>query len=232
MNNINATTDLMKHLTVQPLCADRDTTAGEIAVLMDGVPKNNLDVVSWPLYPYRPLVRFAMAFEGPRLFIKYFVEENYVRAVYSKPNEPVYRDSCVEFFVAFGDEEEYYNFEFNCAGACLLGYGSERARRELASAEVIGSIQHLAVIKPARNGNANIGWELTIVIPAEAFHHHTIHTFSGKRLRANFYKCGDDLPERCYLSWNKVVSDEPDFHLSEYFGQIECAKQANYKIIE
>jgi hypothetical protein len=42
----------------------------------------------------------------------------------------------------------------------------------------------------------------------------------GKTCRANFYKCGDDLPEPHFLSWNNIIADKPDFHLPQYFGTL------------
>ena len=36
----------------------------------------------------------------------------------------------------------------------------------------------------------------------------------------NFYKCGDKQVEPHYLSWNPVLTDNPDFHRPEYFGKV------------
>jgi hypothetical protein len=43
----------------------------------------------------------------------------------------------------------------------------------------------------------------------------------GKKCRANFYKCGDDLPEPHFLAWNMINTEEPDFHRPEFFGTLE-----------
>jgi hypothetical protein len=39
-------------------------------------------------------------------------------------------------------------------------------------------------------------------------------------LRANFYKCGDGTSVPHYLSWNQVITETPDFHRPEFFGEI------------
>jgi hypothetical protein len=127
----------------------------------------------------------------------------------------------VEFFVSFGDEPGYYNFEFNCAGTCLLSFGEERANRKMTSANLIKSIAFQSSIKPATNKDASIGWELTLVIPFDAFQYHEITSMKGKKCRANFYKCGDDLPEPHFLAWNTINTEEPDFHRPEFFGNLE-----------
>ncbi|HEX8038127.1 MAG TPA: carbohydrate-binding family 9-like protein [Chryseosolibacter sp.] len=36
----------------------------------------------------------------------------------------------------------------------------------------------------------------------------------------DFYKCGDNLPEPHFITWNDVKAPKPDFHLPEFFGRI------------
>jgi hypothetical protein len=124
----------------------------------------------------------------------------------------------VELFISFGEEKEYYNFEFNCAGTCLLGFGTGRADRILLPEELIASIGTNAVLKPATAPDASIGWELTVMIPMGVFRYHRLSSFAGKECRVNFYKCGDELPQPCFLAWNNIETELPDFHVSEFFG--------------
>jgi hypothetical protein len=211
----------MKHLSVPYLDIEDTTAIGEISRKFDHVRQEIIDNAPWDAFPYKPEAAFAMAYSNSNVFLKFFVEEKYVRAIYYEPNQPVYKDSCVEFFVSFGDEPEYYNFEFNCAGTCLLSYGKERANRTMTSANLIKLIAFQSSIKPAKNKDANIGWELTLVIPFAAFQYHKLSSMKGKQCRANFYKCGDDLPEPHFLAWNTINTEQPDFHRPEFFGTLE-----------
>ena len=48
-------------------------------------------------------------------------------------------------------------------------------------------------------------WQLSLVIPAKAlWFGHTIDTLDGLVIGANFYKCGDKLPEPHFVSWNAI----------------------------
>jgi hypothetical protein len=220
----------MKELIVPFLKGvSRSSPIAHLSFLLDSYPTNTIGMVPWPRYGYKPDVNFTIAYGSDCIFIKYYVTEKTVRAVYSQPNQPVYKDSCVEFFVAFGDEKEYYNFEFNCAGTCLVGFGENREDRKLLPEPVIRMIRHHAQLKVVNNqGEGNIAWELTLMIPLEAFYYHSLESVDGWQCRANFYKCGDDLPDPHFLTWNHIKSADPDFHLPEFFGKIKFGKQQGY----
>ncbi|MFA6945988.1 MAG: carbohydrate-binding family 9-like protein [Pedobacter sp.] len=211
----------MKTLSVPFIHADNIYAVDEISAKLDHVHQELINITPWVAYPYKPELAFAMAYGDQAVFLKFYVEEKHIRAVYSEPNDPVYKDSCVEFFVSFGDEKEYYNFEFNCAGTCLLSFGEERAKRIRSGDELIKSIASRSSIKPANSKGSNIGWELTLSIPFSAFQYHQIDSLKGKQCRANFYKCGDDLPEPHFVVWNDIKTEEPDYHRPEFFGSVE-----------
>jgi hypothetical protein len=211
----------MKQLSVPIIHHSESASMDEISKKLDDIHKEQISNAPWEAYPYKPEVAFAMAHGKDAIFLKFYVKEKHLRAVNSEPNEPVYEDSCVEFFISFEDEAEYYNFEFNCAGTCLLGFGKGRDGRELISPEIIKRITFQSTLRPATNAEANIGWELTLAIPFFAFQYHEINSLSDKKCRANFYKCGDKLPEPHFLAWNNISSAAPNFHLPEFFGRVE-----------
>lgn len=192
----------------------------DISGQLDTIEKHDISYVPWESYSYKPKVDFAIAHTDFALLLKFFVSENDLRAIYTKSNEPVYKDSCVELFISF-DEKGYYNFEFNCAGTCLLGFGKGRNERLQVSDELIDRIRYQSLLKPSAHQEANISWELTLEIPFDVFHYHQIKTLKKKRARANVYKCGDDLPKPHFLAWNEIKTEEPDFHRPEYFGLFE-----------
>lgn len=211
----------MKQLSVPFIHLDESSSLNEISKKLDHIHKEFIANVPWEKFPYKPQVAFSIAHGTHGIFLKFFVEEKHLRAICTEPNQAVYKDSCVEFFIAFDDEPEYYNFEFNCAGTCLLGFGKGSLDRKLIAPEIIKNITFQSSIRPATNSQANIGWELTLVIPFSAFHYHEIRSLRGKKCRANFYKCGDELPELHFLAWNTILSEAPNFHLPEFFGEVD-----------
>ena len=190
-----------------------------ISLRLDNLAPNAIDTMPWPDYDYKPEVSFSIAYADDSIMIKYYVHEKSIRGQYSLANMPVHEDSCLEFFISFDDEPAYYNLELNCIGTCLFGYGESKSERHIIPEEVINKIRRHIVIEHSVNGSVNpVHWQLVVVIPMEAFIHHTITTFKGRQCKVNFYKCGDQLTEPHFLAWNNIVSTEPDFHLPEFFG--------------
>src|SRR5687767_4640364 len=101
-----------------------------VSAHLDILPKHLLDCVPWPPYPYKPEVKFAMAHSNNCIFLKFFITEKTIRAATAKINGTVWKDTCVEFFIAF-DEKKYYNLEFNCIGTISAAFGAERIGRQL-----------------------------------------------------------------------------------------------------
>ncbi|QEM10700.1 carbohydrate-binding family 9-like protein [Mucilaginibacter rubeus] len=212
----------MKELTVPFLgLISQASPIAHVSYLLDNHEKNHIGMTPWPGNGYKPDVHFAIAFSNDSIFIKYYVSETSVRATYMKPNEPVHKDSCVEFFVSFDEGKGYYSFDFNCAGTCMLSYGTNRTNRKLLPEAAIRTIRHHTNLKLVDdNRTGGIGWDLTLMIPLEVFCNHSIKSLNGKQCRVNFYKCGDELPEPHFLAWNNIKSEDCNFHLPEFFGKM------------
>lgn len=189
----------------------------ESSELLDALSPEKIDVVPWPGHPYQPEVSFAVAHNVEAIFLKYYVSEKETKTVYTEINDPVYRDSCVEFFISLDQGITYYNLEFNSNGVCLAGYGSGRENRKLLPATIIARIESSTHRNPTPDG---CYWELSLKVPASVFCFHDLQDLTGKTLWGNFYKCGDDLADPHFVAWNTITSEEPDFHLPEYFGKL------------
>ena len=68
---------------------------------------------------------------------------------------------------------------------CLV-LGRREPERKLLPEEVIRLIRHQALLKPADSQDANIGWELTLMIPFKAFHYHHIKMLKGQTVPGKF----------------------------------------------
>ena len=185
--------------------------------------KQRIEIINWPSNSYTPRVKFAIGWNDNALFLKYWVGEEVAMALTQNDNGPVWKDSCVEFFVSPDQNDFYYNFEFNCIGTCLLAYGNSRHNRELAPVDTLSKIKRLPSLEKKLFNETFMRkpWELFIEIPAAAFFKHKDMKFRKKTMTANFYKCGDGLSKPHYLTWQPIKSHEPDFHQPQFFGKLE-----------
>jgi len=208
----------MKKLTIPFFQLEEKASIERIAMQMDKLVRHNLDYSLWENPEIKPRASFAIAYDQYNFFLKFYVEEPFIRAIYRSINSEVYRDSCVEFFVGFGDDNGYYNLEFNCLGTCLGQFGADRDDRVFLPPGVLRNIKTCTRIGASGNHNLHT-WELTIKIPIVVFSHSMESSIHGNTLRLNFYKCGDDLEEKHYLAWSQIESLEPNFHLPAFFGE-------------
>ena len=116
----------------------------------------------------------------------------------------------------------YYNFEFSCIGVPHVGYGNGRHERQHLPVEVVKKIQVRSSLgnQPFDAKTGSFTWDLVAVIPVECFIHDQDMDLTGMTCNANFYKCGDLLPEPHFVNWNPVATPQPDYHRPEFFGKI------------
>ncbi|MBX2933834.1 MAG: hypothetical protein KF825_06290 [Ferruginibacter sp.] len=210
---------MMKELKVKYVESKKDDfTIEDVSGLLDTFTKHKLDFVPWPQYPLKPSVSFSIAHNHENIFLKFYVQEKYLRAQYNIANSAVYQDSCVEFFVSFDEGASYYNFEFNCIGTGYVAYKSLNGTRQLLDEDLVNGLRKKSVIITETGNDAN--WQLTLQIPFSIFIYTANNKLKEKKCRANFYKCGDLLPEPHFITWSNIISEKPNFHLPEYFGRL------------
>lgn len=196
--------------------SDLNVVAGQLSK----AAKYSLEFAPWQqAFPYKPDVQFAMAYNATSILLQFDVTESVVQAANGIINQPVYQDSCVEFFISLDDDGTYYNFEFNCLGTVLAGHGSGRSDRVLLPETVLNQLSSQSAIRRI-SGQGSVNWQLTVAIPFSAFLYHSGSSLRGRQCKANFYKCGDLLPEPHFLCWSEIQSSEPNFHLPQYFGTL------------
>lgn len=137
-------------------------------------------------------------------------DEKNLRSECKEQNGNVYLDSCMEFFFKPDPwDVNYINFELNPDKILCMEIGAERyGRKQLDTDRAIFNIESVT--------DAN-GWTLKFYIPDSFLleHFNKIHTIC----RGNFYKCGGF--NNHYITWSEVEVENPDFHLADFFGQIE-----------
>lgn len=196
----------------------------DLDVQLDKLIAQPVDYLLWSDDGYKPQVSFTIAHNGSNIFLRYTVFEDDINVVYNNINDPVYRDTCVEFFISIGNDASYYNLEFNRLGICLAAYGNTNPGRESIPEEEIKQIRSQAKLQKA-DSDFIYQWQLTLIIPLTVFIKHHDINLNGLACKANFYKCGDDLPKPHFLAWSNIESQNPNFHLPQFFGDVLFATE-------
>lgn len=212
----------MKQLQI-PYLTKLDETNIFVAssILKKHTGSHAIDQINWPdQFAHAPETRFHIARSKDTLWIHFMVTDEKVRAVTLIDQGEVWKDSCVEFFVKLPHQQGYANFEFNCLGVCLASRRTARNENiQPLSEQEMNSISRYSTLKfePIVTESVN-AWELTVSIPLNIIS--PVKFMAGDTLQANFYKCGDETFIPHYLSWNRIDSQQPDFHRPEYFGNL------------
>jgi len=194
----------------------------DIATLLSAFPSNNIDQQPWAGLKNNCQTSFTIVHNGVAIFLQFNVAEDIIKVNTFETNGPVNKDNCVEFFVTFGPDKKYYNLEINCTGIIRMAYGAERTNRTFITEEAIQKIKtHIKIETAPDNSLTKYLWQINLIIPIEVFEHSNLNTLNKQTGFGNFFKCGDDLPETQFYAWNKIESEQPDFHLPEFFGQLE-----------
>ena len=198
-------------------------SAEELQEIFATLTANGITNCNWPEeYPYIPEASFKIFHDGTNIYLQFEVTEKDIHSKITEDFGEVWTDPCVEMFIA-PDSDTYYNFECTCIGKMLVAChatGKETERMPLDTLATIKRIPTLGIDNfDLREGENS--WSIIEIIPAATLFNHKIESWDGKTMRANFYKCGDNLPTPHFLSWNKIDYPRPNFHLPEYFGEIQ-----------
>ena len=186
------------------------------------VPCAIVSEYAWSL-AYRPATYAQLIkISGEGFALRMVCREKNPRAVCTEYNQPVYTDSCLEFFASWDSTRQtYINMEMNANGTLLSNVGEGRHGR----VPVLDACGELPQVKGFVSDEE---WGVLARIPfsvIKGVYGLDADTFApGYTFKGNFYKCGDktDIPH--YISWSKVGTEKPDFHRPEYFGNLVIAE--------
>ncbi len=194
------------------------------------VPFHSIDQNNWPQFSYNAKVSFRIAYSdiNKEIYIQFNVIEDDIKAEFGEDKGSPYKDSCVEFFSIPGNDGIYYNLEMNCIGKGTLAGGAERINRTRYDNDILNLIRRYPSLgyeafktrTLSDNGNMQHQWSLVLAIPYDVFTLSNIESLKNKTIKGNFYKCGDDMPTKHYLSWNPIETPKPNFHTPDYFGTL------------
>ena len=208
--------------TILPV--DAEFGPGDASGPWPGIPSLGIDHYLWLENGYRPPVEVKLCYSRSFLHVRFRVGERRVRVKYLKFQDPVYKDSCVEFFIDAFPESRlgYVNFETNAAGTLLAAFGPDRFNRKPLWPEDLGGFDVSAsVTGPLDGEHGGDSWTLEYRVPLALFRKiYALEVRPGHRAAANFYKCGDETEFPHYGAWSRVDTPSPDFHRPDFFGEV------------
>ncbi len=154
------------------------------------------------------------------IFARMWSFEDNLRCVFSVRDDPVYKDSCCEFFLApVSGDPRYMNFEINPCGAFLSQIGPVRENRVFIK-EITKLAPEVTPFSITENGKT--AWGCEIFIPDALISELYGCNFRSQEceMKGNFYKCAEDSLSPHYGAFFPVGSATPDFHRPEFFGRI------------
>lgn len=197
-----------------------ETIFDKIKILHEAGAEAQIDQVNWKDgFPKSLPVTVRVAHDGETLFLYYTVVGEAVRAVNTQDFGSVWEDSCVEFFMQREGESIYRNFECNILGVLLSRRHESREKGE--KQDVTSIFRHGTICHRYEVGRQVSDWTMYLEIPKNALGFDLSESLSGQKIKANFYKCGDETPEPHFLSWNPIDLSKPNFHVPQFFGLLE-----------
>ena len=174
--------------------------AGDLENIFATLPEHAIDCCNWPKeFPYSPKATFKLFHDGKKLYIKFSVTENDIKAAVTEDQGRTWTDPCVEFFVSPEGNLDYYNFECTCTGKLLLAWHPADAEKESAGKEVLDSVERTPSlgIEPFELREGEHSWSVIEVIPVTALFRSGVESFDGKDAQALYNVAMSEL--RSYL---------------------------------
>ncbi len=192
--------------------------------------KSNADLLNSELYqlssyhweadtPYRPYTYANVGFVGDLLVavLKCYEEDPKTECI--NRDDPIYTDSCLEFFVApVSERAEYINVECNSKGVFLCEFGAGKYERVL-----LASLTEFSPLVESFKGLDEKGayWGVFVALSKELVsdvYKTSIDEITFDTIKLNFYKCGDGCSIPHYLAFSSVTTLPPGFHNPECFA--------------
>ncbi len=172
----------------------------------------------WSEYERQPETFAELSYDDGGIKVHFVSYETDIRAVETKHNTPVHKDSCMELFAQFSPHEDarYVNIEINPNGAAYCGIGTGREDSVTIDPCLIDMLDIRTEVYDDR-------WEIFYIISVE-FIKKLIPSYKhgpDTVIRANLYKCGDETGHEHYGCFNPIEWQHPDFHRPEFFAEFK-----------
>ena len=180
---------------------------------------------------HSPQTQAKLLYDENNIYVHFCVEDQYVRAKADKYQDPVFKDSCVEFFFTPSEDitDGYFNIEINCCGVILMCHQLAKGDAEVKISNAdLGEIDVHTSLKEKHIPVESIDpmtWTVVYKLPFKMLEKYAKVNRPAKGVvwGANFYKCADETSFPHWLTWSKIDKPLPDFHQPIFFGNLEFA---------
>ena len=175
---------------------------------------------------HKPGVEVKVAYDTQAVYVIFRVEDRFVRSTRTAYQDPVYKDSAVEFFFCPADDSSsgYFNLEINCGGTALFRFKNKDKEKVLIPEELFKQVEIAHSLPEIVDPEIQqpVTWTLEFRLPVSILeqYYDVSRPAPGNKWRVNFYKIADESSHPHYLTWSKVIGPKPNFHLPEYFGTL------------
>ena len=164
-----------------------------------------------------------LTWDDNNLYVGYDCEDSDITAVYTKHDDPTYKDDAVEIFIAPpGVKNLYLGLEMNVRAA-LYDYLYAFPQRLIKKYDLPG-VKLATTIRGTLNksGDQDRGWSLEVAIPWSAFSDLKDDPVPkiGERWIANMNRWDGTEPNRRLSQWSDSGQVKPDPHWPDRFGQL------------
>lgn len=174
---------------------------------------------------HRPETTLRLQYNNEGIFGKFDVKDKFIICVNTENQQPVYQDSCVEFFISPNKVNGYFNFEFNCIGKILSRFktfNENSISKEILTENDLSKILLETTFKEKITEEITepTDWSLSFFIPFKLLGKYAkeFSTAKGTVWKGNFFKCADKSSHPHWVSWSPVK--ELNFHEPDCFGEI------------
>jgi hypothetical protein len=181
---------------------------------------------------HHPKTAVRLLHHDRHLFVRFDVQDQFVRCIRDQYQDLVSKDTCVEFFLKPRESAGYFNFEINCGGTMLLFYIEDPARvpdaffRKFTPIPLEQGRQVLIQSSLPKRIDPEITtptrWQLTTSVPISLLESYVgpLHPLSGQTWQGNFFKCADECSHPHWASWSPIQG-QLRFHQPQFFGSIK-----------
>lgn len=169
----------------------------------------------------KPDVQAKMMYDNENIYVIFHVKDQFVRAITTEINGPVWKDSAVEFFFSPDTAAplSFFNMEVNAGGTHLLGFRKKKPELEdIKRIEIAHSLP--SVIDPEIK--EPVEWTIECRIPLGMLEKYSTVARPAKGIswKANFYKIAENNSNPHHASWALITHPKPTFHMPQFFGTL------------
>lgn len=192
----------------------------------DDIHSIKIENYPWDKTGYKPETSVKLCYTDDEIRVKFTSCEKEVRIEVKEFNGPSWFDSCVEFFFLPEPDKDkrYFNFEITARGNLLLQLDDKPPVRHYMNYVDPNFFEIKADVNDenVREFDNFKPWTIEYKIPFEFIKDFfpTFQVESGKIIKGNFTKCGDETITPHFGTWAKISTDEPAFHVPQFFNEI------------